>query len=92
MVALRAEGQPPDPGVNSVGADHEAEGLRGAAFELDAHAIGGLGQRGDRVAEAVLAVGGGALVQDRGEIPAQDLGVAAGEFARHDRHFAPGGV
>jgi len=78
--------------VDPVGPDDQAEGLRRAAGEGDLHPGRGLGQRGDRVAEAVVAASGGLLVHDRGQVPAQDLDVAAGELAAHHGLLAAGRV
>lgn len=85
VVGLGAEGEPPHVGVDAVGAHHEVEGTRRAALEGDVHAARRVGQRGDGVAEDVLAVFLGPLVQQGGEVAAEDLNVAAGELAGHDR-------
>jgi len=49
------------------------------------HAVPGLGERGDRVAEDVLTGRGGAFVQQAGQVAAEDLDVATAELVRDDR-------
>jgi hypothetical protein len=87
---LVAEDQRSHPGVQAVGTHHEVEGAGLRVVERDLHAVGGFGQRGDPVAEDVLGVLVGPVVQDAGEVAAQDLDLATGEL-RGQRHPRPTG-
>ena len=60
IVPLGTECQPPHRRVHAVAADDEVEGAGRGVLELRLHAVGGLGERGDRVAEPVVAAAGGA--------------------------------
>jgi len=83
---MLAESQPPHVGVQPVGADNHAErpGLR--AGEPGPHALGALFEAGDRVAEHILGGSPGRLVQDLGQVAAQDLDVAGEDVGGHLRH------
>src|SRR6202034_3590289 len=68
VVPLGTECQPPHRRVHTVAANNEVEGAGRGSLELHPHAAGGVGERGDRVAEQVSAAAGGALVEDGREI------------------------
>ncbi len=53
---LGAEGEPPQVGVHSIGADHQVEAADGSALEGDRHTVGVLLQGPDRVTESDLHV------------------------------------
>lgn len=78
---LRAERQTAGVGVEPVRADHQVEAARRAVFEGHGHAVGVLGERGDGVAEDVLGVLPGGVVQDPGQVAPEDLDVP-GEHVR----------
>jgi hypothetical protein len=59
--------------VQTIGADHQLEAPLLAAREGDIDAVRVLGQLGDSVAEHVLDVGAGVVVQHLGKVSAQDL-------------------
>ncbi|HEX8133878.1 MAG TPA: hypothetical protein VF880_10670 [Actinomycetes bacterium] len=79
---LVAEGQPPHPRVQPVGADHQAEAAWRAVLEADLDAVAVRVQGADRVTEPVRDVVARGLVQDRGELPAHDLHVPLGDPRR----------
>jgi hypothetical protein len=83
--------------VYAVGADDQVEPAGGTALEGDRHAIGVLLQRPDGIAEDVLDVVLRHLVQDRREVTAHELDLAAGVLALDglqidSRHAPVGGV
>jgi hypothetical protein len=80
VARLVAEDDPPDAGVQPVGADHEVEPTEPAVFE--GHRTVG-GDPGDPVAEYVLHVIAGGVVVDLAEVVAHDLDVAVGRRAEH---------
>ncbi|GIH14800.1 hypothetical protein Raf01_29720 [Rugosimonospora africana] len=82
---LVAEDQPAYHRVHPVGADDQVERAPGAVAEPDLHAVRGLGQRGDGVAEDVLDVAAGPVVQDPGQVAAGDLDLPA-EHVGRQRH------
>lgn len=93
VVGIRTEGQAPDVRVQAVGADDEVEAAGRGVAEGDVHAGGRLGEGGDGVPEGVLGPGGErGLVQDPGEVAAQDLDVAARELGRKVQELATVGV
>jgi hypothetical protein len=75
--AFGAEREPSHRGVQAVGADHEVEAPRGAPIERDVDAAAVLAELGDRVVEDELGVVARGLVQDRYEVRARELDVAA---------------
>jgi hypothetical protein len=72
---LVAEDQPAHVGVQPVGADDQVEAPRWAELEADLDPVAILVQGPDRVAEAVVDVVAGGLVEDGGELAAHDLHV-----------------
>jgi hypothetical protein len=82
---LGAKGQASYVGVDPVGPDHQVKAARRRVLEGDLDARPGLGQRGDGVAEAVVAVACGPLVQQGGQVATEDLQVATGELPRDGR-------
>lgn len=78
---VRPEGQRAGARVQPVGAGHQVEAARPAAVEGDPHVVGGLLQGGDRVAENILDLPAGGLVQQAGQVVPEDL-----QIARADRH------
>ena len=92
---LRAEGEGPDLGVQPVGADHQIEAARCGPFEGDLHRVRCLGDPGDRIAEQVLGVAAGGLIQDAGQVAAHDLhvgGVDDAEGRVHAGQMLSGGA
>jgi hypothetical protein len=87
---LRPERQRAHPRVLTVGAHDEVEGTGLAALERHVHAVGVVGDRGDRVTEDVFGVVPGRLVEDAREVAAKHLDVAPGLLGRHpDESAAP---
>lgn len=68
--------------MQSVGRHDEVEAAGRRALEGDVDPVVVLGQRGDRVTEDVLHRVLAVLVQDAGEVAAEDLHVAAHQFRR----------
>ena len=83
---MLAPHQPPHGGVQAVGADDQAERPGLGAGEPDVHAAGTLLEAGDRVAEQVLGALPRGLVQDPGQVAAQDLDVPGEHVGRHLGH------
>jgi hypothetical protein len=68
--------------VQPVGADDEVDGAGRPAAEVDVHAVGALGQRGDGVVEQVLRVLRAAVVEHAGQVAAAYLELTPGELGR----------
>ena len=69
----RPEDHRPQRRVQPVGADHQVEAPPVAAREGDVYPVRVLGELGDPVAEDVLDIVAGVVVQHLGEVSAQDL-------------------
>jgi hypothetical protein len=76
-VGFRPERQPTHRRVQPVGAEHQVEPARLGAVEGDAHPVLVLIQGDDGVVEQELGVVPTRLVQDRGEVAARQLHLAA---------------
>src|SRR5262249_1021729 len=72
-LGLVAHDEGAGPGADAVGGDHEIEVALGAAREGDGDPIVAVAETSDPVAEDVLDIVSGAVVEDTGEVTAEDL-------------------
>jgi hypothetical protein len=89
---LLAEHQPPDCGVQPISTNDKSERPGRCVLETDQDPVVVGLNGGNRVAEDVLGVVPGRLVEDLAQVTAQDLHIPGEDLSRHPRHRVAVGV